>query len=41
MYQREVAKYRIDDLVREANAYRLTRDTRVARAANEGPEPVA
>lgn len=33
MYQREVAKYRIDDLVREAHAYRLTRETRMARAA--------
>lgn len=29
----ELAKYRIDDLVREADAYRMTRSTRVARSA--------
>jgi hypothetical protein len=29
----ELAKYRIDDLVREADAYRMTRSTRLARGA--------
>jgi hypothetical protein len=29
----ELAKYRIDDLVREADAYRMTKSTRLARGA--------
>jgi hypothetical protein len=29
----ELAKYRIDDLVREADTYRMTRGTRLARKA--------
>ena len=29
----ELAKYRIDDFVREADAYRMTRSTRLARRA--------
>jgi hypothetical protein len=30
---REMAQYRIDDLVREGGAYRMTRSTRLARSA--------
>ena len=33
MYQREVAMYRIDDMVRDAARYRLSRGTRASRAA--------
>jgi hypothetical protein len=29
----ELAKYRIDDLVREADVYRMTKSTRLARRA--------
>jgi hypothetical protein len=33
MYGREVAMYRIDDMVRDADRYRLSRTSRASRAA--------
>ena len=37
----ELAKYRIDDLVREADAYRMTKSTRLAREPSVGRSCVA
>ena len=33
MYTEDLARYRIDDMVREAEAFRKTRDSRAGRAA--------
>ena len=32
MYQREAARYRVEDMVRDAEAYRRSQETRTARS---------